>query len=301
MKFIKQVFADFSEDRCTTLAAALAYYTAFALPPLLYLLLLLLTLFMSMFYEGDNAKKRAEQVLMTNASQMIGNPAATDEIETMLQSAQQTDGKWWKALISLAGILVGATGVVSALQDSLNQVWQVRIDPAKAGIKQIIVKRVLSFAMILGLGFLLVVSLAVSSVLSSIGDRLGQTIGMSGGIAEAINFGVQLAVIFVIFAGLFRFMPDAVVEWRDVFVGAMITTVLFLLGRYGMQLYFSVSSPGAQMGSAAASLVVLLVWVYYSSVIVLLGAEATQAWAARFGKEIQPEPNAVRVVQTFQK
>ncbi len=301
MKFIKQVLADFSSDRCTTLAAALAYYTAFALPPLLYLLLLLVTFCMTIFYDSSDAKQRAEEVLMANASQMLGNQDATDEIESILKSAQQTDGKWWKALMSLAGILVGATGVVSALQDALNQVWQVQIDPAKAGIKQMICKRVLSFTMILGLGFLLVVSLGISSVLTALGDRLGQWIGVSAGIAEATNFGVQLAVIFVIFAALFRFMPDAVVQWRDVLVGAFITTVLFLMGRYGMQLYFSFSSPGAQMGSAAASLVVLLVWVYYSSVIVLLGAEATQVWAARFGEEIKPEPNAVRVVQTFQK
>ncbi len=204
MTFLKQVLADFSSDRCTTLAAALAYYTAFALPPLLYLLLLLLTFFMTIFYDSADAKHRAEQVLMTNASQMIGNPAATDEIATMLKSAQQTDGKWWKALISLVGILAGATGVVAALQDALNQVWQVQVDPAKAGIKQIVVKRIYVVHDDPWVG--LFIGGIASYIVVTFGYRrsFGQWIGMSGGIAEAVNFGVQLLVIYVIFAALFR-------------------------------------------------------------------------------------------------
>src|SRR6056297_979308 len=297
MEFLKQTFSEFLENRCTTLAAALAYYTAFALPPLLYLMLLVLTFGLSVMYEDERASDRAEQLLQTQASQMIGNPAAADQIETILNNTQQAGGKWWKTLISFAGILIGATGVVAALQASLNQVWGVKPDPETTGIKDMIAKRVLSLAMILGLGFLLLVSLVVSSILSAVGDRIGQWTGMSETVAWLTNFIVQAAVAYVIVGAIFKFMPDAEIRWRDVAVGAAVTTVLFLVGRYAMQFYFSMSEPGAHLGSAAASLAVLLVWVYYTAMIVLLGAEATQVYAVRYGDGIRPEPKAVRVAE----
>src|SRR6056297_4096996 len=180
MEFLKQTFSEFLENRCTTLAAALAYYTAFALPPLLYLMLLVLTFGLSVMYEDERASDRAEQLLQTQASQMIGNPAAADQIETILNNTQQAGGKWWKTLISFAGILIGATGVVAALQASLNQVWDVKPDPQQSGFKDVLWKRVFSLGMILGLAFLLLISLAVSTVLAGIGDQVGDVIGMSG-------------------------------------------------------------------------------------------------------------------------
>ncbi|QDV69239.1 hypothetical protein Poly24_29540 [Rosistilla carotiformis] len=297
MDFLKQTFSEFSKDRCTTLAAALAYYTTFALPPLLYLLLSVLTYGLSVAYESDRAHAKAEAVLEEQAADMLGNPAAADGITTILQQNRESSGTWWKTAISFLGIIVGATGVVGALHDALNRVWEVKPDPNASTLWTILSKRLLSFAMILGLGFLLLVSLVVSSVLSSAGQQLGEWIGISGIVARTINYGVQAAVVFTIFAAIFRFMPDADVRWRDVMVGAAITTALFLVGRYGMQIYFGFSEPGAQLGSAAASLAVILVWVYYSAMIVLLGAEATQVYAARFGHGIQPEKHAVQVVE----
>ncbi|MCC9658333.1 YihY/virulence factor BrkB family protein [Rhodopirellula halodulae] len=297
MGFLKQTFSEFSKDRCSTLAAALAYYTAFALPPLLYLMLTVLTFSLSVMYDSEQATEKAQTILQSQASQMIGNPAAVDQIETIMNNNEAASGKWWKTLLSFVGILVGATGVVAALQAALNQVWEVKPDPETSGVKTMIGKRLLSFGMILGLGFLMLVSLVVSSVLSALGDQVGQWVGMSQVGAEAANFGVQALVVFVIFAAIFKFMPDAVTRWRDVCVGAAITTVLFLIGRYAMQWYFSISDPGAQLGTAAASLAVLLVWVYYNAMIVLLGAEATQVYAVRYGEGIRPEPDAVRVVE----
>ncbi|KAA1261493.1 hypothetical protein LF1_40430 [Rubripirellula obstinata] len=297
MNFLKQTFAEFAKNRCGTLAAALAYYTAFALPPLLYLMMMLLTFGLSIAYDGDQANQRAERLLQNQAAQLIGNPSATSQIDAILDNAQQTNGKWWKTLISFVGIVVGATGVVAALQDALNQVWEVKPDPENTGIKDLIGKRILSFAMILGLGFLLLVSLVVSSLLAALGEEIGQWTGMSETVAMVANFVVQALVVFLIFAAIFKFMPDAKTDWRDVAVGAVVTTVLFLVGRYGMQLYFSMSDPGAQLGSAAASLAVLLVWVYFSAMIVLLGAEVTQVYAVRFGRGIRPESKSVRVVE----
>jgi membrane protein len=301
MDFLKQTLAEFSKDRCTTLAAALAYYTAFALPPLLYLLLTVLTFGLSVAYQDGNARDKAEMVLEHQASEMLGNEAAAEGITTILENNRDSGGVWWKTLVSFAGIIVGATGVVGALQDSLNQVWQVKPDPDSSNILTMLYKRVVSLAMILGLGFLLLVSIVVSSVLSSAGEQLGNVMGISGGVVDTVNYVVQAAVIFTVFAAIFKFMPDAKIQWRNVLVGAAITTVLFLAGRFAMQLYFSFSEPGSQLGSAAASLAVILVWVYYSAMIVLLGAEATQVYAVRCGEGIEPEENVVRIVENIRR
>ncbi|QDS90012.1 hypothetical protein EC9_42150 [Rosistilla ulvae] len=297
MNFLKQTFADFSKDRCTTLAASLAYYTAFALPPLLYLLLTILTFSLSVMYDSEAAEQKAQGLLESQAAQMIGNQAASEEIGTILERNQDAGGTWWKTLLSFAGIVIGATGVVASLQAALNQVWQVKPDPDQANWTDLIRKRVLSFGMILGLGFLLLVSLVVSSLLQGFSDL----VGVSGMLGEATNFAVQAMVVWVMFAAIFKYMPDAVVRWKDVAVGAAITTILFLLGRFAMQVYFSYSEPGAQLGAAAASFAVILVWVYYTAMIVLLGAEATQTYASLYGSGIKPEKDAVRVVETVQR
>jgi membrane protein len=301
MNFLKQTFSEFFEDKCTSLAAALAYYTAFALPPLLYLLLTVLTMGMSAVYDSEQAEQKAEQTLTNQASMMIGNQSVSDEIATILENNDKAPGKWWKSLISFAAILVGATGVVAALQMALNQVWEVKPDPEKTGIMDIIWKRVFSLGMILGLAFLLIVSLVVSSVLAGIGDQVGSMIGMSGFVAELVNFVFQAVVVFTVFSAIFKFMPDAKVAWKDVGIGAALTTVLFLIGRFALQIYFQFSEPGAQLGSAAASLAILLVWVYYSAMIVLLGAEATQIYATMYGSGIQPEKHAVKVEQRIKR
>uniref|UniRef100_UPI00384EB7AC YihY/virulence factor BrkB family protein n=1 Tax=Neorhodopirellula lusitana TaxID=445327 RepID=UPI00384EB7AC len=301
MDFFKQTFAEFSKNKCSTLAAALAYYTAFALPPLLYLLLTILTFAMSLMYESEEAEQKAQTLLTSQTAQMMGNQAISDQVSTIIDNHEESTGKWWKTMLSFLGIIVGATGVVAALQAALNQVWEVQPDPEQSGFKNLIGKRLLSFTMILGLGFLLLVSLVVSSVLAGLGDRVGTFIGAPSVIAEIVNFSVQAIVVLVIFSAIFMYMPDAKVKWRDVLVGASITTALFLLGRFGMQVYFSYSDPGAQLGSAAASLAVLLVWVYYTAMIVLLGAEVTQVYAMRYGDGIQPEDHAVRVVEQVKR
>lgn len=297
MNFLKQTFAQFSKNRCTTLAAALAYYTAFALPPLLYLLMVVLTFGLSVAYDSETAEQKAQSVLRSQAAQMLGNQSASEQIGTIMENQQNASGKWWKTLLGLAGMIAGATGVVAALQDSLNQVWGVKPDPETAGWLDFIKKRVLSFAMIMGLGFLLLASLVVSSVLAG----MSSAVGIAGATGEWINLAVQAIVILIMFAMIFKYMPDAVVRWSHVMIGATLTTLLFLAGRYAMQWYFSVSEPGAQLGAAAASLAVLLVWVYYTAIIVLLGAVATQVFATLDGSSIRPEVGAVRVVKTLER
>jgi membrane protein len=295
MQLLKRTFSAFSCDDCPTLAAALAYYAAFALPPLLYLLLTVLTLGLSTTYSSDEAEDKARSTIESQAAALIGNPEVSDEIGSMLRNTQQSGGAWWKILLSFAGIVLGATGVVAALQASLNRVWQVQPNPNRNSLADVVRKRLLSLAMILGLALLLFLSLVASTVLRAIGDQAGEWLGMPGIAAEGINLAVQTGMLLVVFAGLFKFMPDAKVRWSDVGFGAALTTLLFLLGRYAMQWYFQLANPGAQLGAAAASLAVLLVWVYYTAMIVLLGAEATRVWAVLYGKGIEPEAGAVRI------
>lgn len=301
MGLLKKTFSQFSKDACTTLAAAIAYYTIFALPPLLYLLLMIVSLGMSVVYEHDTAEQRAKEVVQGQAAQMLGNEAASEEIGRIISHTQQQGGSWWKWLISLGGIFVGATGVVAALQESLNRVWEVQPDPERGSIRTVITKRLLSLAMILGLGFLLLVSMILTTVLTAIGDSLEGMLGMQGVTASVINYAVTFAVTVVIFGAIFKFMPDAKIAWRDVWIGALATAVLFAVGRAVMQWYLSASNPGEQLGAAAASLAVILVWVYYTSIIVLLGAEFTQVWASRAGRAVEPEDDAVRVVRHLEK
>lgn len=297
---LKSIFSQFSEDRCTVSAAALAYYTVFALPPLLYLLILIVAAGMSVAYEDQEAEQRAESLVQRQAAEMLGAEAASDEIGEILDQNQRQGGRWWKSLLSLAGILFGATGVMAALQDSLNTVWRVQPNADVGGLWNFVNKRLLSFAMILGLGFLMLASLIVSTLLTALADQVTQLLHIERSVAFLIDFAMQFLVTLLVFAAVFKFMPDAITAWRDVFLGAAVTAVLFLIGRWALQFYFTSFSPGSELGSAAASLAVIMVWVYYSSIILLLGAEFTQCYAERFGSGVRPEANAVRVIRQTQ-
>jgi membrane protein len=301
IEVIKQTFSRFSSHHCSTLAAALAYYTIFSLPPLLYLLLLIVSFGMGVTYDADEASARASDFVYQQVSQLIGNDAAATEIGNIIEKTQNQSGTWLKSIISFVGVLLGASGVMLALQASLNQVWGVMPDPEKSGIKYFFTKRLLSLSMILALGFLLLVSLLASSVLALLSLRIGSRLGVEGFLAEFVNQVVAFCLVVTMFAVLMRYMPDAIISWKDVWVGALMTTILFTIGRIVMQYYLSTSDPTAQLGSAAASLAVILIWVYYSSMIFLLGAEFTRSWAESRGRVVRSEPHAVKVVETIMR
>lgn len=288
---IKQTFSQFSRDECPQMAASLAYYTIFSLPPLLVIIILLLGLFLD--------PQQVEGWIQSEAGSMVGADAAS-QIQTMIQGAQEkVQGGFSLGLIlSIAGLLFGATGALTQLQTALNRAWSVKPDPEKGGIMVIVMKRVLSFGLILTIAFLLLVSLVLSAVISVIANQLGGM--LPGGISTAavwiINTAVSLAVITLLFATIFKFLPDAEVSWKDVGIGAFFTAVLFEIGKFLISLYIGQSNPGEAFGAAAA-LAILLVWVYYSAMILLLGAEFTEVWAQREGSGIRPEKGAVRVIR----
>jgi membrane protein len=301
IEIFKQTFSRFSSHHCPTLAAALAYYTIFALPPLLYLLLLIVSFGMGLAYEVDEASSRAGDYVHQQVSYLIGNDAAAIEIGNIIEKTRNQSGTWLKSFISFMGVLLGASGVMMALQASLNKVWGVMPDPERSGIKYFFTKRLLSLSMILGLGFLLLVSLVTSSLLASLSSSIGGRLGFEGLTAELVNQLVAFCAIMTMFAVLMRYMPDAIIAWKDVWVGALMTTVLFSIGRIMMQYYLSTSDPAAQLSSAAASVAVILVWVYYSSMIFLLGAEFTRSWAEFRGRVVRSEAHAVKVVETIER
>ena len=280
----------FSEDDCPSMAAALSYYTVFSLPPLLVLLLTIV---------GAVVDPRDIQGTIEAQMREAMGPAGAAQVRTILANADRLEsGGALPAVVSVIALLLGATGVFGQLQAALNKAWGVAPDPSKGGLKSLLLKRMFGVGMVLGLAFILLVSLVVSAVLSAFGDELARFLpeGLSAPVLEAINFAGSLAVIALLFGAIFKVMPDARIAWSDVRVGALATALLFAAGKFALGLYLGRSNPGEAFGAAGA-LALMLVWIYYSSMIVLLGAEFTQAWAEHRGHRIRPEKGAVRVVR----
>jgi membrane protein len=293
LALLKHAFRDFFDDKCTRLAAALSYYTVFSLPPLLVLLLLVLGAVMD--------PQDVRGLLEGQLGSLLG-PAGSNEVREMLQNAEQPDfSKGAIALVGVGALLFGAVGAFVELQNALNTVWEVQPDPQQGGIKRFITQRIVSFGMVLTIVFFLIVSLVVSAALSAFGGMIDRMLPdpLSGVVLQIINLVVSLAVLTLLFALLFRYVPDARIQWRDVAVGALATAVLFTVGKYALGLYLGRSNPGDAFGAAGA-LALLLVWIYYSAIIVFLGAEFTQAWAKQRGSGVHPADGAVRVVETTQ-
>ncbi len=289
---LKNTVNEFINDDCSTMAAALSYYTVFSLPPLLYLVIRLT----SLFFDPADIHGQVEKQI----GNLIGSQG-TDAIRTMLENANASPGSGAVGTtLGLAAILVGASGAFVQLQSALNRAWGVEPDPAQGGVRSFVSKRILGFGLILVLAFLLLVSLVVSAAVSAFGDYLVRLSpdAISGAVLQVVNFGVSLVVIGLLIAAIFKFLPDAILEWKDIWVGAAITAVLFVLGKTLIGLYLGNSNPVSAYG-AAASLAIVFVWVYYSSMIILLGAEFTQVWAHEYGTEIRPEANAVRVFREY--
>jgi membrane protein len=285
---IKQSLRDFIKDDCMDAAAALSYYTIFSLPAILVLILMLVSAVMN----PSDVRGGLEGQL-----QALMGPSAGEQIRTIIQQADQKPSSGFlPTILGIAGLLFGATGAFGQLQKTLNRAWNVEPDPNQGGLKNFLTKRLFSFGMILVVAFFLLVSLVISAALTGLGGRLGSFLpsGVSGPVLEMLNSVISLVGITLLFGALFKVMPDAKIAWRSVWVGAGVTAVLFVLGKFLIGFYLGQSNPGQAYG-AAGSLAVLLLWIYYSSLILLFGAEFTETWAERRGQGIEPEPGAVRV------
>ena len=294
LSLLKESAQGFIDDDCPTQAAALSYYTIFSLPPLLMVILLILGVLV------DPQDLRGQLELQMGA---LMGPSATEQIRSILSQLHAPGaGGLLPTLLSVGALVLGATGAFGQLQAALNKAWEVTPDPNQGGIKAFLIKRVFSFGMILSVAFLLLVSLVVSAALGAFGGALGRFLpdGISTVLLQVLNLVVSFAVITALFAAIFKVLPDATVAWRDVWVGAAATALLFVIGKFLIGFYLGRSNPGQAFG-AAGSLAVLFVWVYYSSMILLFGAEYTQSWAVHRGSGIVPEQGAVRVRKMTQR
>lgn len=289
-ELLKQSVSDFLEDDCQTMAAALAYYTVFSLPPLLVVIVTLAGFFLG----ADTVR----QAVMEQAGTLVG-PKAAEQVQVMLsEGAVANEGAWWKALLGFAVLLFGATTAFAQLQAALNRAWEVEPDPNAGGAKQFVGKRILSFGFVLALGFLLLVSMVISAVLTGAGNWISARLGgISAPLLEVLNLVVSFLIITALFAAIFKYLPDARIGWEDVRAGALATGVLFVLGKFLIGLYIGKSGLDSAYGAAGA-IILIFAWVYYSSMILLFGAEFTQAWAAKHGRGIEPEPGARRMAST---
>ena len=286
LELFKETFSDWSEDKASRLAAALAYYAAISLAPLLVLLVSIAGLAL-----GNEA---AQGQISAQIQGLVGEQSA-QAIEEIIANANKPSTGVLASVAAIITLLLGASGVFGALQDGLNTIWEVEAKPGR-GIVGIIKDRFLSLTMVFGVGFLLLVSLVLSAALTALGDFMGGLLPLPAVVLQVLNFFVSFVVITLLFALIYKFLPDVEIGWNDVWIGAAITSLLFSIGKFLIGLYLGRGSVGSAYG-AAGSLVVILIWVYYSAQILFFGAEFTQVYADAFGSRIRPDKDAESVTQ----
>ncbi|QDU80040.1 hypothetical protein Pla110_17620 [Polystyrenella longa] len=285
---LKSSVNSFIDNDCSTMAAALSYYTAFSLPPLLVLVVTVA----GFFWTPDDVSGQLEH----HITNVVGE-GGWMQIETMMKASQEHSTGGLAAIMGGCILLFGATGVMVQLQSSLNSIWGVEPDPEQGGVRSFITKRVLSLGMIIAIAFLLLVSLVLTAVLNAVGGYISEWFGeqISSWIPLMINFVVSFTVFMMLFAAMFKWLPDAEMHWKDTWLGAGTTALLFMFGKFALGMYLS-STDNSRYGEAA-SFVLLLLWVYYSGMIFLLGAEFTQTWARQKGAGIEASEGAVQVFE----
>lgn len=294
MKKIRRAFSlvrdagtAFSEDNAFKLSASLSYYTIFALGPVLIIIISLAGL----FFGKDAVQGRVYQQL----NGLIGSEAAL-QIQEIIKNAHHTHATAAGATIGAIILVIGATGVFTEMQSSINFIWSVKAKPKKGWLKYL-TNRLISFSLIVGLGFLLMVSLIANALLTLLSDRLTRFFpNYTVYLFNTINTVVILAVITLLFAVIYKVLPDAIISWKDALIGAAFTALLFLVGKFLIGFYLGRSNMGVTFG-AAASIVILLTWVYYSSLILYFGAEFTKIYALHSGAGIRPKQTAVFIIK----
>lgn len=281
----------FVEDRVMKLSAALAYYTIFSLTPLIIIIISAVSIFL-----GDNMDPNTK--LFGEISEMIGVDAA-NQLKGFVDNANLSGKSTIGLIIGIITLLVGSSAIFIEIQDSINLIWKVKAVPKKGWLK-LITNRLLSFSLIASLGFLLLVSLVINSVVVGIGSKL-EIYASRVGIEEVSGFfmliltnSLTLAVVTIIFAVIFKVLPDVDLKWKPALIGALFTALMFSLGKYVIGIYIEKGNPGSAFG-AASSIIVILVWIYYTSVILYFGAEFTQAYAEKYTDGIAPSKYAVHL------
>jgi len=283
---LKQTFQEWLQDKAPQLGAALAYYTVFSLAPLILVLLAVV----GVIFRHDPAGAWNK---ITQQMSYFLDQSAVQIVQNIAQKASQSGKGLIATIIGVVLALFGASGVFGQLQDALNTIWGVKAKPG-GGIWGFLRSRFLSFTMIGGVCFLLLVSLTLESVLKAFSHYVQSVLPGGIVIAMSVYLIFDFGVIVLLFAMIFKFLPDVKIQWRDVWIGAVMTAVLFGVGKWALGFYLGSGTAGSAYG-AASSLITLLLWVYYSSQILLFGAEFTQVYAERAGRGVKPDQYAVRV------
>jgi membrane protein len=284
---IKESFSGFSDHKVPKLSASLAYYTVFSLGPLLIVIIFICSIFLG--------REAVEGTIYGQIQGFVGADAAK-QIQDIIKNASISGKGGLAATIGIITLLIGATSIFGEIQDSINSIWGLKAKP-KLGIMKLLMSRLLSFGMIASLGFLLLVSLAATSVVEGIGNRLKALLpDVTVVLFYIINLVLTLAVVSVLFAIIFKVLPDAKIKWKNVWAGAIATGILFMIGKFAISFYIGKSNVGSTYG-AAGSLVILLIWIYYSSMILYFGAVFTKVYALKKGVQIEPNQYAVTVVE----
>lgn len=282
-KLLQETFKEWSEDKASRLAAALAYYTIFSIAPLLIIVIAI---------AGAVFGEEAARGQIVGQIQGLVGPDGAEFIQTAIQNANKPKTGAMASIISIAVLLVGATGLFTELQDSLNTIWEVKPKPGRS-VTNMIRLRVLSFAMVIGIGFLLLVSLVISTALAALVTYFSSNLLPGVDLLwQIINFILSFAITTFLFGLIFKVLPDVEIAWSDVLIGAMLTSFLFSIGRFLLGQYLGNGSFGSAYG-AAGSLVVILAWVNYAAQILFFGAEFTQVYARRYGSGITPSKHAI--------
>lgn len=285
---LKLTYQGWKEDKASRLAAALAYYTIFSLGPLLIIVIAVTGLFWQ--------REAVQESVMTQVQGLVG-AEGSEFVAELLNSASNPARGVFATIIGIITLIFGALGAFNELHNALNTIWEVKEEETEGfveTVKKIVFSRLLSFSMILGIGFLLLVSLVISAGLSAAEETIGNAIPLSEILLQIVNLIISVGVITILFALIFKFLPDAQVAWRDVWLGAFFTALLFSLGKFLIGLYLGNSAVGSSFG-AAGSLVLLLIWIYYSAQILFFGAEFTQVYANKFGSRIVPEGKEAQI------
>ncbi|MEI9935082.1 MAG: YihY/virulence factor BrkB family protein [Ferruginibacter sp.] len=283
-EFIKQMVNEIGNDNIFKYSASLAYYTIFALAPMLIIIIAICS-----FFFGREAMQGE---IYGQIKQIVGSDAAL-QIQNTIKNSKLSTNTPIATVVSMITLVLGATGIFGEIQDSLNKIWGLKIKPKKNSIWKIVLNRLLSFSLILSLGFVLIVSLLLNAIIISLGNKLNHFFsGVVNTLIPVIDNLISFIVTTILFAAIFKILPDARIKWKDVGIGALITSMLFMLGKFLIGCYL-VSSKLTTIYGAAGSVIILLSWTYYSAAILYIGAEFTKVYIERVGNKIFPNDYSV--------
>ncbi len=286
-RILKRAATDFLADNGMKLSASLSYYTIFSIGPILIIIISLAGIFFG--------REAVQGRIYWQIKGLVGSSAAL-QIQEIIQNIEKSQLSASGALVGVVVLLVGATGVFTEIQDSINYIWSIRAKPKK-GLLRLLTNRLISFSLIVSIGFLLLVSLIVNALVDVLHEQLRRYFNDTMVyLFQGINYVILMVVITALFAIIFKVLPDAKIKWKDSLLGATFTAVLFLVGKFLIGFYLGFSNVGVTYG-AAASIVLILLWVYYTSIILYFGAEFTKVYALSYGAGIEPDKTAVFIIK----